>query len=240
MKKYALITGASGDIGKSIAAGLAADGYNLYIHYFQNKQSCEQLKNELDKRVECHLVQADLAQADGVQNLVRQLSTPIDVLVYNCGRSVTGLITDVSPQELDEMTQLHLKSPFQIVQYLLPNMISEKEGSVVMISSIWGETGASCEVLYSMVKGGINSMVKALSKELAPSGIRVNAVAPGMVATKMNQYLTEEELDDLQDDIPLGRLGLPDEIADAVGFLVSKKSSYITGQIISVNGAWYC
>ncbi|WP_257351477.1 elongation factor P 5-aminopentanone reductase [Pseudalkalibacillus decolorationis] len=240
MRGYALITGASGDIGKAIARKLALEGYGLYLHYFQNKESCERLKFELEKMTDCHLIYGDLALPDGVQQLVNKLSNSIDVLVYNCGSSLTGLITDVSPSELDAMTQLHMKSPFQLIQNILPQMVSRKAGSIVMISSIWGETGASCEVLYSMVKGGVNTMVKALSKELAPSGIRVNAVAPGIIDTKMNHHLSQQELETLQEDIPLGRFGQPDEVADAVCFLISNRSTYITGQILSVNGAWHC
>jgi 3-oxoacyl-[acyl-carrier protein] reductase len=238
--KVALITGASGEIGQAIAVELANEGFDLYLHYFQNRESCERLEQQLDGKSKCRLVHADLSKPGGVQQLLDQIKDPIEVLVYNCGRALTGLVTEVTEEELDEMTQLHMKSPFQLTQQLLPKMISHKQGSIIMVSSIWGETGASCEVLYSMLKGGMNTFVKALSKELAPSGIRVNAVAPGMIETKMNDHLTEEERIEIREDIPIGRFGLPHEIADTVGFLISKRSSYITGQVISVNGAWYC
>ncbi|MCF6137174.1 elongation factor P 5-aminopentanone reductase [Pseudalkalibacillus berkeleyi] len=240
MKRYALVTGASGEIGVAIARELASQGFNLYLHYYQNKQSVEKLQMELSSIVECQLVQANLAVPEGPSELITQLQKPVDVLVYNCGSSHTGLMTDVSSKELDSMVQLQLKSPFQLLQLIIPEMVSRKSGSVVLITSIWGQTGASCEVLYSMVKGGMNTMVKALSKELAPSNIRVNAVAPGIIATKMNEQLSEEELEAVSDDIPIGRLGLPEEVSDAVGYLISRKSSYITGHILPVNGAWYC
>ncbi|WP_349410561.1 elongation factor P 5-aminopentanone reductase [Pseudalkalibacillus sp. SCS-8] len=239
-KTYALITGASGEIGQAIARELALQGHHLYLHYYQNKQAVEQLQFELSSDVECRLIKANLASPEGPGQLVEQLEQAIDVLVYNCGSSHSGLMTDVSDKELDSMVQLQLKSPFQLLQRILPSMITKKQGSIVMITSIWGQTGASCEVLYSMVKGGMNTMVKALSKEMAPSGIRVNAVAPGIIATKMNEHLTDEELEAISEDIPLGRFGLPEEVADAVGYLISPKSSYITGHILPVNGAWYC
>ncbi|MGM7701239.1 elongation factor P 5-aminopentanone reductase [Pseudalkalibacillus sp. Hm43] len=240
MSRYALVTGASGEIGQAIARELADQGYNLYLHYYQNKEAVEKLQFEFSTKVECKLVNANLADSEGPSVLYEQLDKPVEVLVYNCGSSHTGLMTDVSPKELDSMVQLQLKSPFSLLQKLLPTMVEKKQGSIVMITSIWGQTGASCEVLYSMVKGGMNTMVKALSKELAPSGIRVNAVAPGIIATKMNEHLSEEELDEIADEIPIGRFGLPEEVSDAVGYLISKKSSYITGHILPVNGAWYC
>ncbi|MCF6410635.1 elongation factor P 5-aminopentanone reductase [Pseudalkalibacillus salsuginis] len=240
MKNYALVTGASGEIGQAIAREMAAQGYNLYLHYFRNKHAVEKLQIEFSSIIECKLIKANLAVQEGPRMLAEQIKTPIDVFIYNCGSSHTGLITDVSEKELDGMVQLQLKSPFQLIQQLLPSMIERKKGSIVMITSIWGQTGASCEVLYSMVKGGMNTMVKALSKELAPSGIRVNAVAPGIISTKMNEHLSEKELEEISEEIPLGRFGLPEEVSDAVGYLVSKKSSYVTGHILPVNGAWYC
>jgi 3-oxoacyl-[acyl-carrier protein] reductase len=164
---------------------------------------------------------------------------PIDLLVLNSGISFYGLVTDMSDDDIDQMINLHITSPFRLTQKLIPSMISKREGNIIVISSIWGITGASCEVLYSMVKGGQNSFVKSLAKELAPSQIRVNAIAPGAIETRMLSKFSKEELKELEEDIPLGRLGHPDEIADVVSFLASKNSSYITGQVLSVNGGWY-
>lgn len=138
------------------------------------------------------------------------------------------------------MVQLHVSSPFLLTRNLLPAMVSRKAGAIVAISSIWGEAGASCEVLYSMTKGAQNSFVKALAKELAPSGIRVNAVSPGAVKTNMMAGFSKEEEEMIAEDIPMGRLAKPGEVADAVQFLLSEKASYITGQILSVNGGWHC
>jgi 3-oxoacyl-[acyl-carrier protein] reductase len=163
---------------------------------------------------------------------------PIDLLVLNSGISYYGLVTDMSDEEIEQMIALHITSPFRLTQKLIPAMVKKREGNIIVITSIWGIVGASCEVLYSMVKGGQNSFVKALAKELAPSNIRVNAIAPGAIKTRMLSNFTEEELKALEDEIPLGRLGNPNEVAQTVSFLASKNSSYITGQVISVNGGW--
>jgi 3-oxoacyl-[acyl-carrier protein] reductase len=237
--KYALITGASGGIGTSIARQLAADGYGLLLHYNRRREPVEKLKKEL---ASTHVVpiQADLAAEDGVDVLLSQINRPVDVMVYNSGNSYYGLITDMSDELVQSLVQLHVTSPILLTKKLLPSMIAKKQGNIVIVSSIWGLTGAACEVVYSMVKGGQNAFVKALAKELAPSGIRVNAVAPGAIDTDMLRIFSKEDLQAIADDIPIGRLGTADEVAKTVSFLISDAASYITGQIISVNGGWYC
>ncbi|EZP78106.1 3-ketoacyl-(acyl-carrier-protein) reductase [Parageobacillus genomosp. 1] len=237
--KYALITGASGGIGTSIARQLAADGYGLLLHYNRRREPVEMLKKEL---ATTHVVpiQADLAAEDGVDVLLSQINRPVDAMVYNSGNSYYGLITDMSDELVQSMVQLHVTSPILLTKKLLPSMIAKKQGNIVIVSSIWGLTGAACEVVYSMVKGGQNAFVKALAKELAPSGIRVNAVAPGAIDTDMLRIFSKEDLQAMADDIPIGRLGTADEVAKTVSFLISDAASYITGQIISVNGGWYC
>jgi 3-oxoacyl-[acyl-carrier protein] reductase len=236
--KYALVTGASGGIGQSIAKQLAQDGYHLYLHYYRNKEALVALSEQLSVHV--HLVQADLSCSSGVDDLLSQLHHPIDVLIHNSGNSFYGLVTDMTDEQVQQMVQLHVTSPFLLTKRLLPSMIKKRSGQIVVISSIWGLTGASCEVLYSMVKGAQNTFVKALAKEVALSGIRVNAIAPGAIDTPMLAHLNEEELTDLAEQIPLGRIGTPEEVAKAVSFLISDDASYITGQILSVNGGWYC
>jgi 3-oxoacyl-[acyl-carrier protein] reductase len=237
--KYALITGASGGIGTSIARQLAADGYGLLLHYNRRREPVEKLKKEL---ASTHVVpiQADLAAEDGVDVLLSQINRPVDAMVYNSGNSYYGLITDMSDELVQSLVQLHVTSPILLTKKLLPSMIAKKQGNIVIVSSIWGLTGAACEVVYSMVKGGQNAFVKALAKELAPSGIRVNAVAPGAIDTDMLRIFSKEDLQAIADDIPIGRLGTADEVAKTVSFLISDAASYITGQIISVNGGWYC
>ncbi|GGJ56443.1 3-oxoacyl-[acyl-carrier protein] reductase [Anoxybacillus voinovskiensis] len=236
--KYALITGASGGIGRSIARQLALDGYGLFLHYYRNKLRVESLREELG--VWSAAIQADLATRDGAEQLVAQIDRSLDAIVHVSGNSYYGLITDMTDEEVQRIVQLHLTSPVLITKKLLSPMIRKKSGNIIVISSIWGLTGASCEVVYSMVKGGQNTFVKALAKELAPSGIRVNAVAPGAIRTEMLQSFNETELQQMAEDIPLGRIGEPNEVAQTVSFLLSDAASYITGQIISVNGGWYC
>ncbi|WP_449540077.1 elongation factor P 5-aminopentanone reductase [Ferdinandcohnia sp. Marseille-Q9671] len=241
MNKYALITGASGGIGSAIARELATCGYSLYLHYNENESAVKALAKELvSQGVDIHLVKADLSQSHGVEEAMSQLEHPIDTVIHNSGKSIFGLMTDFDQQTVDQMVQLHISTPYLLTKALLPNMITKKSGNIIVISSIWGLTGASCEVLYSMVKGGQLSFVKALAKEVALSGIRVNAVAPGAINTNMLQKFTEDDLKGISEEIPLGRIGEPKEVADVVSFLLSNKSSYITGQVLSVNGGWYC
>ncbi|MEC1444195.1 elongation factor P 5-aminopentanone reductase [Bacillus subtilis] len=242
MNKTALITGASGGIGKSISETLAARGYNLLLHYNTNQNAAAELAEKLSEMfgVNAEILQADLSAQDGADQLTSSIVQPIDAIVLNSGRSHFGLITDVDNATVQEMVQLHVASPYMLTRNLLPGMIRNKSGAIVAVSSIWGETGASCEVLYSMAKGAQHSFVKGLAKELAPSGIRVNAVAPGAVDTNMMNQFTPSEKEEIADEIPIGRLARPQEIADATAFLLSEKASYITGQILSVNGGWHC
>lgn len=241
MKKYALITGASGGIGSAIAREIAALGFSLYLHFNENEKAVRNLSDDLAKEgVETYLVKADFSQPNGVEQAVNQIQHPIDAIIHNSGKSLFGLMTDFSQETVDKMVQLHITSPYLLTKALLPTMITKKSGNIIVVSSIWGITGASCEVLYSMVKGGQISFVKALAKEVAISGIRVNAVAPGAIHTNMLQEFSADDLESISHDIPMGRIGNPKEVAGAVSFLLSNKASYITGQVLSVNGGWHC
>ena len=237
MTKFALVTGGSGGIGSAISKQLVEDGYTVYVHYNESEEKIKELKNRIGSIIP---VQANLAMAGGAQKLWEQIHHPIDVIVYAAGKSIFGLVTDVTNEQLNEMVELQVKSVYNLLSLALPSMIHLRSGNVVIISSIWGQVGASCEVLYSMVKGAQNSYVKALAKEVALSGIRVNAVAPGAIETEMLSEFSEEDKQGIAEEIPIGRIGLPEEVAKTVSFLVSPSASYITGQIIGVNGGWHC
>lgn len=239
MEKYALITGASGGIGCATAIQLAEKGWNLYLQYFQNETKIKKLLKFLEKfSVEVIPIQADLTKTHGVDRIVNSVFG-IDAFIHCAGLSPYGLFVNVKEEEIDQMFQLHVKSPMVICQKLLPKLMRNEQSNIVIISSIWGQTGAACEVVYSTMKGAQISFVKSLSKELARSGVRVNAVAPGAVQTEMLAYFNEDEIEQLEEDIPMGRLAKPEEIASVIKFLLSQKASYITGQVIAVNGGWY-
>ncbi|KMJ59324.1 3-ketoacyl-ACP reductase [Bacillus sp. LL01] len=237
MSKTALIIGASGDIGKEISRKLLTEGYTTYLHYNRDKQTIYELMEEYGAE-KITPIQADLTGENGVHSLKESVFTSIDTIVYNAGVTYYGLMTDIDDQTKKEMVQLNITSLYSTVQTFLPEMLRRRDGNVVVISSIWGEIGASCEVLYSMTKGAQISFVKALAKEVALNGVRVNAIAPGAVSTKMLENFTPEEIKEMSAEIPMGRLALPHEIADSVSFLISEKASYITGQVLAVNGGW--
>jgi 3-oxoacyl-[acyl-carrier protein] reductase len=240
-KSFVLITGASGGIGQSIAKKLAKNGHSLYLHYYTNLEAILDLMKELrelNKDGEYIPIQADLRTEEGCQQLTHEIYQ-IQAIVHNSGIAVNKVLTTMLTEEIHDLITLHLTAPILITRSLLPKLIRQKHGAICFVSSIWGLTGASCETVYSAVKGGQISFAKALSKEVAPSGIRVNCVAPGAIQTDMLNNLNEEDLEIIKNEIPLERLGKPDEVADAVEYLLSDKASYITGQVISVNGGWY-
>ncbi|MBM7586901.1 3-oxoacyl-[acyl-carrier protein] reductase [Bacillus pakistanensis] len=239
MKKFALIIGASGGIGAETARTLAGQGWNLYLHYYLNSDIIDDLKAELlSNDIEIHCIQADLSKKEGVTKILNSIFK-IDAVVYTCGESHYGLFEDMNDKEMDFMWNLHVKSPMLLLQRLLAKLRGNDLASIVLVSSIWGQTGASCEVLYSTMKGAQISLVKSLSKEVARSGIRVNAVAPGAVHTNMMNQFTDEVILEITEEIPMGRMGQPHEIAESISFLLSPQSSYITGQVIAINGGWY-
>ncbi|ENQ3106575.1 3-oxoacyl-[acyl-carrier protein] reductase [Bacillus sp. 491mf] len=237
MKKFALVTGGSGGIGSAIVRRLVKDGYAVYVHYNQGEKRVRQLEQELKDIIP---VQANLSEIDGASQLWSQIHHPIETIVYAAGQSIFGLTTDVTDEQLNEMVELQVKNVYKLVSFALPSMIRSRSGNIVVISSIWGQIGASCEVLYSMVKGAQNSYVKALAKEVALSGVRVNAIAPGAIETEMLHVFSNEEKQEIAEEIPLGRLGMAEEVANTVAFIISSQASYITGQIIGVNGGWHC
>ncbi|UHA73875.1 elongation factor P 5-aminopentanone reductase [Paenibacillus sp. 481] len=237
-----LITGGSRGIGSAVAERFASVGMKVIIHYLQAHEAANEVARRcLQYGGDVLTVTADLRSRDQLLRMQEKLElhgfTP-DILVNNAGVAHYGLFTDVTEEEWDDNMAINLKGMFMCTQLFAPHMISQKYGRIINVSSVWGLTGASCEVMYSTAKGGVNAFTKALAKELAPSGVTVNAVAPGVVETDMIKHLNAEERALLQSDIPAGRLASPEEIASLVYFLALPESSYITGQVISPNGGW--
>lgn len=237
-----LVTGGNRGIGAAIAERFATAGINVVIHYLQAHEAANEVARKCLKHgVRVLTTTADLRHKDQILKMsdkLAQHNMNPDILVNNAGIAHYGLLTDVSEQEWDHVININLKGMFLCTQIFLPYMITQKYGRIINVSSVWGITGASCEVVYSTAKGGMNAFTKALAKELAPSNITVNAVAPGAVDTSMLDHLNEQDKLMLIDDIPAGRLAQPEEIASLVYFVALPESGYITGQIISPNGGW--
>jgi 3-oxoacyl-[acyl-carrier protein] reductase len=237
--KFALVTGASGGLGQAISLKLAAEGYSLYLHYHKNEEGIMSLLKKLQSyEGEYMPVHADLSSKTGYQELADHIFS-LDAIVHNAGNSLYGLLEDLDTEEAEAVIQLHVTTPLLLTKRLIPKLLQKKSGGIVLISSIWGQTGAACETAYSMVKGAQISFAKALAKELGPSGIRVNAVAPGAIQTPMMNGFSEEDMELITEEIPIGRLGTPEEVANSVEFLLSEKAGYITGQVLAVNGGWH-
>lgn len=237
-----LITGASRGIGAEIALRFASVGMNVVIHYMNSHEAANEVARkclELGARV--YTVSADLRSKEQILRMKEKLEghgfRP-DILVNNAGISHYGMLADVEEAQWDDVMSVNLKSVFLCSQAFMPYLVAQRFGRIINVSSIWGISGGSCEVVYSAAKGGVNAFTKALAKELAPSGVTVNAVAPGAVKTEMMARFDAEEMRQLEEEIPAGRLASPEEIASLVYFLALPESGYITGQIISPNGGW--
>jgi 3-oxoacyl-[acyl-carrier protein] reductase len=237
MSKTAIITGASRGIGKAAAYRLAEDGFTPIINYRKNEESALQIAEETGGIAIC----ADISDKEQVNEMIKEVllkTGRIDVLVNNAGISVSGLFTEILPEEEELIWKVNVQGTFNCTKAVLPFMINAKSGKIINISSMWGQTGASCEVHYSATKAAIMGFTKALAKEAGPSGINVNCIAPGVIITDMNAEHSSVIMDGLRDETPLERLGTPQDIAESIAFLASEKSSFITGQIIGVNGGF--
>lgn len=236
----AVITGASGGIGSALAETFAKAGYKTALCCFQHPEAAvEQATDLREQGYEAEVFWADVSDREQVEemfgNIVDTFGQP-DVLINNAGVASQNLFTDVTEDEYDHIMDVNLKGPFLCMQEVLPGMIYRKSGCIINISSMWGQVGGSCEAVYSAAKAGLIGLSKALAKEEGPSGIRVNCIAPGVINTKMNAMHSEETMRELSDETPLGRIGTPQDIADAALFLASDKASFITGQVLGVNG----
>ena len=228
-----LVTGASRGIGAAIAREFSKNGDKVFINYNTSREKAENLAKEINGTA----VWADIADPDAVKEML-QKTGDIDVLVNNAGFAQFSMFDALSDEDWHRMIDVTLSGAFYCTRGVLPYMIHQKQGSIINISSIWGVTGASCEVAYSASKAGLIGFTKALAKELAPSGVTVNAVSPGLIDTKMNSHLSEDDIKTLCDEIPVGRMGKDEEVAHTVLFLASDGASYITAQNITVDGGW--
>lgn len=240
MSRVALITGASRGIGRSIALELAKTGISVAINYYSSSEKAKELLDEIRSfNQNANIYKADVSNDNEVSTMIHKIESDfgeIDIAVNNAGISQIGLFTDMTSNERDRMIGVNLIGAINVCKAVLPNMIHYKCGNIINISSMWGEVGASCEVVYSAAKAGLIGFTKALAKEVAPSGIRVNCISPGIIDTDMNSELSQSDIYELINNIPLKRIGTPKDIAKAVKFLISDEASYITGQILSVNG----
>lgn len=242
MRRSALVTGASRGIGRAVAAVLAREGWPVCVNYLERRDAAESLVRELRAQGRAAMAfQADVADREAVRACVRAASEelgPVELLVNNAGISRQGLFQDLDDEGWDRLLAVNLTGPRNAVLAVLPHMLSEKRGCIVNISSMWGLRGASCEAAYAVTKAGVIGLTRSLALELAPSGIRVNCVAPGCVETDMVRVLGEDTRRMLEEETPLGRLGKPEDIAEAVAFLASEKASFITGQVLTADGGF--
>lgn len=238
--KTVLITGATRGIGRATALMFAENGYNICINYLKNDEMAHTLKDELKNfGVQIKLYKTDVSDYDKCKNMLDDINKTfgkIDILINNAGVAMYKLIQDTTPDDFDYIFNNNMKSVWNLSKLVSTDMLKRKAGSIVNISSIWGITGASNETLYSASKGAIIAFTKALALELAPSGIRVNCVAPGPVRTDMLNNLTADELKNLENETPLGFIAQPIDIAKTIYFLASENSLFTTGQIFSPNG----
>jgi len=242
MRKTAIVTGGSRGIGRACVEKLCRNGWSVAFLYRNSRAQADQLVDAL--REEGHDVYAwqcdvaDSVQLKAVLEEIIRAFRHIDLLVSNAGVAWTGLLTDMTDDEWDHLFDVNVKAAFCCIRAVAPGMTERRQGSIICISSMWGQVGASCEAAYSATKAALIGLTRAMAQELGLSGVRVNCIAPGVIATEMNDHLSEDDLTALADETPLGRIGTPDDVADTVLFLAGESSSFITGQVIGVNGGF--
>ena len=238
--KTVLVTGGSRGIGKCIVENLAKDGFNVVLNYNKSVKQAKEIQKQLSEQgINIEIYKADVSKREDVKKLVKFTLNKfknIDILINNAGIAKLQMFNDITDEDWNEMLNTNLNSVFYTTQEVLPNMIHNKNGCVINISSIWGVVGASCEVAYSVSKAGINGMTKSLAKELGLSNIRVNAIAPGVIDTEMNSNLDNAIKEQIKNDTPLNKIGKPIDIYRCVKWLI--EDEFTTGQIISPNGGY--
>lgn len=242
MSGTVIVTGASRGIGKACALAFGKSGANVIINYTRSKEKAEETCNEIIKLGGnalpfCADV-SDRKAVDEMTEFAHKNFGSITTLINNAGIAEQIMFCDITEEKWDRMFAVDVKGVYNCIQSALPDMIHNKSGRIINISSMWGITGASCEVHYSAAKAAVIGMTKALAKELGPSGITVNAIAPGVISTEMNGNISEEIMSELKEETPIGRIGTPEDIAETALFLASPKASFITGEVISVNGGF--
>ena len=242
MEKTVIITGASKGIGAAMAILFARKGYNVVIGYNESYQLAKMLSSSLSSQgYNVVPIKANVANKLETDILIKEAVYKfgsVDVLINNAGVAFNALITDTEEFDSDKIFDVDLKGVFNCCKSVTPVMVNQKSGKIINISSMWGQVGASCEVAYSAAKAGVIGLTKALAKELAPSGITVNCIAPGLIDTSMNTNISVEDLNAFVEDIPLGRMGTAEDIAETALFLASEGADYITGQVLGVNGGY--
>lgn len=239
--KVVLVTGGSRGIGASLVKFLATKGYQVILNYNKSEEEAKKIQIELQKQnIRIDIIKANVANKLEVSKLVKYIIeryNKIDVLINNAGISQEKLFLDLTDDDWEHIMNINLNSVYFCSKEVLPYMLKRKEGCIINISSIWGETGASCEVAYSTTKAAINGFTKALAKEMGPSNIRINSIAPGIIDTDMNKNLSQEDITKIKEEIPLNKIGVPEDIAKCAKWLI--EDTYTTGQIININGGWY-
>ena len=238
--KVAIITGSSRGIGREIAKTLARKGITVVANYNKSEEAAKELKQELEEEgIKIDIIKADVSKREDAKRLVEFTLNKygkVDILINNAGISEYKLFTDETDEDWNKIINTNLYSAFAMSQEVIPNMVHNKSGCIINMSSAWGVVGGSLEVIYSVSKAGLDGLTKALAKELGPSNIRVNSIAPGMIYTKMNEKFSKEELKEIEEEIPLGKIGKPSDIAKCIEWLL--EDEYTTGQVISINGGW--
>lgn len=241
MKRHAVILGASGGIGEAISRRLAADGWSLYLHYNNNEERAVMLQKHLSDLYpdeEFQTVHSDLSNPDGADILARKIGH-VQAVIVASGQPMLQLLTDTTIQDMDALWRVHMQNPALFISRISPQLRSHPVSYIVFIGSIWGNTGAAGEVMYSAVKGAQHAFVKAYAKEAAYTGTRVNAIAPGWIDTDMNGEFSEDDKEMVMQQIPLQKTGSPEDVADLASFLIGGKADYMTGEILKLNGGWY-